>query len=422
MSKPPPPPVHLDDLADPRFPPEIAELITLAAPLGADIRFEPDALLAGAVADTGLDDFGDDAFREPLGVLCRALEAEASLSDFGRLTTWTQLSQLARNRLLVQDRLRRHPEIRDIEIERPIVICGLPRTGTTHLHNLLAVDPALRSLPYWESLEPVPAPGEEGIEPDPRLERAEAGVVFLDQALPYFRRMHEMTTWHVHEEIQLLAIDFSTMLFDTIAPMPSWRAWYRAHDQTPHYEYLRTVLQVLQHLRGGRRWVLKSPQHLEQFAALRRVFPDATYVVTHRDPASVAVSMMTMVAYSSRLALDPVDPARIGGYWLELLGDLLGACAADRDLLPANQSVDVHFGAFMADEVGTVTRIHDLAGQPLTDETRGAMTAYLARSPRGRHGRVEYDLADLGLEEEAVRRAFAGYATRFGVEPERLDA
>ena len=160
---------------------------------------------------------------------------------------------LLKNRLLIEDLLRRHPEILEERIAAPIIICGLPRTGTTHLHNLMSADPALRSLPYWESLEPVlagseqPAPGA----PDPRKERTELALSFLEAVMPYFNRMHEMTVEHAHEEIQLLAIDFSTMLFETTAPMPMWRDAYLARDQRPSYAYLRKILQALQWLRGG---------------------------------------------------------------------------------------------------------------------------------------------------------------------------
>src|SRR5437879_10513127 len=116
-------------------------------------------------------------------------------------------------------------------IERPIIIAGLPRTGTTHLHNLMSSDPGLRSLPYWESLEPVPPPTDRGIEPDPRLARTEAGLTFLDLAMPLFKRMHEMTLWHAHEEIQLLAIDVSSVLFETWAVRASWRGSYTRNAQ-----------------------------------------------------------------------------------------------------------------------------------------------------------------------------------------------
>ena len=162
---------------------------------------------------------------------------------------------------------------------------------------------------------------------------------FLNTALPYFNRMHEMTVEHTHEEIQLLAIDFSTMLFETTAPMPTWRDAYLARDQRPTYAYLRKVLKVLQWLRGGTRWVLKSPQHLEQFPALVDTFPDATFVVTHRDPVSVTASMVTMIAYTARLTRDRVDVEGMGAYWADRLERMLRRCA-DRARRPAGRPDD----------------------------------------------------------------------------------
>ena len=395
-----PAPVRIDDLADPRFPPGAEEILRAMAAMAPDLRLEPDALMDEAVAKTGLSDFGNDRFRERLGVLCDAFRTEAGLSGPGVVNNHALFVQLLSNRLLVQDLLRRHPEIHDERIEAPIIICGLPRTGTTHLHNLIAADPALRSLPYWESLEPVlpesgqPAPGE----PDPRIARTEVAIDFINSAMPYFKRMHEMTVDHVHEEIQLLAIDFSTMLFETTSAMPSWRDYYLAHDQTPHYEYLRTVLKALQWLRGGERWVLKSPQHLEQFAVLRSVFPDATFVVTHRDPVAVTTSVSTMITYTARLAHERVDPRRFGGYWADRIERMLRACVDDRDALPANQSIDVHFDKFMADDVAMVERIYDVARQPMTETSRAAMQAFMNDHPRGKFGGIAYDLADFGLD------------------------
>lgn len=413
----PPAVVRLDDLAAPTFAPEVREMLAGAAAFADTVELSPDALMAQAAAELGLDDFGDPSFLEPLGVLLGALATEAPLSPMGRLTTAAQITQLLKNRLLVTDLLDRHPEIHDLEIARPIVIAGLPRTGTTHLHNMISADPALRSLPYWESLEPVPVPGEapgpDGA--DPRLARTEGGVTFLDQALPHFKRMHEMTTWHVHEEIQLLAIDLSTMLFDTMAPMPSWREYYLAHDQTPHYEYLKTVLKALQYLRGGERWILKSPQHLEQFGPLITTFPDATVLVTHRDPVTVTVSMATMVAYTARLSLDPVDPFAIGAYWADRLDTMLTACVRDRDLLPAAQSMDIRFDEFMADDLGTVRRIYELAGQPLPDRSRTAIATYLDEHRRDRFGKVVYDPTPLGLDPSELRQRFSAYRDRFGL-------
>lgn len=415
--------VHIDDLAEPRFPPEVRELFDGAAAMADAIVLTADALCARAAAETGLDDFGDDpSWFERLGLALHCLEVEGGLSPMGRVTTSVQYGQLAKNRLLITDLLKRHPEIHDQEVRRPIIIAGLPRTGTTHLHNLLSADPALRSLPYWESLEPVLGAEEAAAvaagAPDPRLARTEAGTAFLDLAAPYFKRMHEMTVDHVHEEIQLLAIDLSSMLTETTAPMPTWRDHFLAHDQTPHYEYLKTLLKVLQWARGGQRWVLKSPQHLEQYGPIRAVFPDATVLVTHRDPVSVTASMSTMIAYTARLHRDPVDPVAIGHYWADRLDRMLAACRRDRDALGSDRSMDVHFDRFMADDMGTIETIYALAGQPFDQRARRALAAYAQSHPRGRHGGLVYDLADFELDAAELRSRFAGYTSRFDVSEE----
>jgi hypothetical protein len=405
--------VALTDLAAPQFSPEVKEILDLVASTGPGVSLEPTDLMAAATGETGLDDFGDPWFREPFDVLCAALRSEAGLSDLGRAMTGAQLSTLLKNRLRVEAYVADHPDVLDVEIRRPIVIAGLPRTGTTHLHNLLSADPALRHLPYWESLEPLPAPGEDSIEP--RRERAAIGVDFINAAMPHFAAMHEMTADHAHEEIQLLAMSFSTMFFETLAPIPSYREWWDTNDQQPAYAYLRRVLQVLQHARGGERWVLKSPQHLAQLPTLLGTFPDATVVVTHRDPVAVTVSMATMVAYTARLQLDVVDPVAIGSYWSGRVEHLLTACALQREQLPAAQSLDVRFDGFVANEWGTVGAIYNLADQTLSPSSRQAMETFLRDHPRGRHGAVDYQAAPLGIDVDERRAALAAYADRFGV-------
>ena len=412
-----PPPVRIDDLAEPRFSDEARAVLDFMREAGSQLTLEPTALMTTAKNETGLDDFGAEDFAPRLDLLCRAMIDEGGFNDAGILQQHSLILGLLKNRLLIEDLIARHPEILNESITAPIIICGLPRTGTTHLHNLISADPSIRSLPYWESLEPVLAEGERpaaGV-PDPRRERTAMALSFLDVAMPYFNRMHEMTVDHAHEEIQLLAIDFSTMLFDTTAPMPMWRDAYRARDQRPSYAYLRRVLQVLQWLRGGTRWVLKSPQHLEQFPALLDTFPDATFVITHRDPVSVTTSMVTMLAYSSRLGRDRVDVEGIGGYWADRLERMLRSCAEDRDALPAGQTIDVHFDEFMADDLAMVARVYDLAGQPLDDGARAAMTQFMAEHPRGKFGAIDYDLAVFGLDRSALRRQMDFYTERFGV-------
>jgi hypothetical protein len=411
-----PEPIRLDDLAAPRFSDEARAVLEAGAALADQAVLEPDALCATAVEQLGgLDQFGDDAFREPLAVLCDSLRTEAGLSAFGRVSIHAQLVQLLKNRLLVTDHLHRHPEALDVPVRAPIVIAGLPRTGTTHLHNLVSADTALRCLPYWESLEPLPAPGDEPGSIEPRVERCELALSMSELFLPELPRMHEMTAWHAHEEIALLAIDCSTMFFDTLAPMPTWREHYRSSDQTPHYEYLRRVLQVLQHARGGARWVLKSPQHLEQFGPLTEVFPDATFVLTHRDPGDVVVSMTTMIAYTARMHLATVDPVALGAHWTAILTDLLSSCAAQRDLLPAERSLDVRFDDFMADEAGVVGQVYELAGQPLDTTATAAHEQYRSTHRRNRHGAVIYEPDVLGIDPAVVRTHLGDYCDRFGV-------
>jgi hypothetical protein len=406
-----PAPVAIDDLAAPRFPHEAAPIRDAMADMGSAIVLEPDVLMAAAVEQAGVDDFGDGGFRDRLEVVCTALGKDVVLSPAGKAAAFVQLTELLRNRLLVNDVLRRHPEIDGLEVRAPIVICGLPRTGTTHLHNLLSADPALRSLPYWESVQPVLPAGA----PDERVAATQAALDVLNTALPYFKRMHEMTPDEVHEEINLLAMDVSSMFFETMAPMPTWRDYYRSTDQTPAYEYLKRVLKVLQFLRGGDRWVLKSPQHLEQFGPLSTVFPDATFVVTHRDPVSVTKSLTTMMTYLARLNLETVDPTVIGGYWADRLETMLRACVRDRELLPADRSIDVRFDEFMADDVAMVERIYAIAGQPFTADVRSAMDAFMETHPRGRHGGVIYDLARFGLDADERREALQFYVDRFSI-------
>jgi hypothetical protein len=329
--------------------------------------------------------------------------------------TWMQLVSMLKNRLLIEDYIAKHPDVERVEVARPIIIAGLPRTGTTHLHNMLSADPGLRHLPYWESLEPLPPLTEREMNPDPRLERAELGLAIVNGAMPHFAAMHEMTTEHAHEEIQLLALTFSTMYFETLAPTPMYRDWWDTTDQRPAYGYLRRILQVLQHARGGERWVLKSPQHLAQLPALHSVFPDATVAVTHRDPVAVTVSMATMATYTARLQLERVDPIALGAYWSARVEHLLNGCAADRDVIPPERSIDVRFADFMSDEEGTVASIYRLADQPLTDAALAAMERFRNLHPRGRHGRVRYRAAPHGIDIDERRAALRHYSQRFGI-------
>lgn len=406
-------PVTLDDLAEPRFPAAAEPLRQMMAAMAPDCPLDAHVLHDKATAETGLDDFGPDDYRERLDVYLQALQEIPTLHDAGVVNFHSQLLQLLKNRLLLTDLLKRHPEIHDIELAPPIVIAGLPRTGTTHLHNLLAAGPTFRTMPYWESNEPFPLPSEAGSEPDPRRTRMDMAVTVMNTVMPYFPLMHEMTTDHVHEEIQLLANDFSSMLFETLGHVPRWRDYYLAHDQTPHYEHLKTQLKAMQFLRGGRRWLLKSPQHLEQLPVLDKVFPGVVVIVTHREPVPVVLSMLAMLTYSARMHCAPVPVTEIAETWVARLERMLNALMRDRDVIPPDRSLDVRFDDFMADEMGTAERIFELADEEMTDAARAAIGEYLAGHQRGRLGRVATSAEMFGLDAVELAERFRPYAERF---------
>jgi Sulfotransferase family len=405
--------VQLDDLTEPRFSPEAQQIRDMMAALATDCPLDADALHAKAIADTGLDDFGPDDYRERLDVYLAALHDVDSMHAPGIVNFYGQLSQWLKNRLLLTDLLTRHPEIHDIELLPPVVIAGLPRTGTTHLHNLLGAAPTFRTLPYWESFEPFPLPSEVGVEPDPRAARMDVAVQVMDILMPHFALMHEMTTEHVHEEIQLLANDVSTMFMETLAQVPLWRDYYLAHDQTSTYEYLAIQLKALQFLRGGNRWLLKSPQHLEQLPVLEQVFPGVAVVCTHRDPVPVALSMLAMITYSARMHRSVVPVEEIAAAWIYRLELMLAALIRDREVVIPQRSIDVGFDDFMADEFGVAEQVYGLVGEPVTDDARTAMADYLKGHQRGRLGRVVTSCEMFGLSEDQLRAGFAPYVSRF---------
>ena len=405
--------IVLDDLAAPQYSVAAQQVRDMMASVAIECPLTSDALHAAARDATGLDDFGADDYRERLDIYLGSLTELDDMHAPGRVNFFSQLCQWLKNRLLLTDLLRRHPEIEDIELAPPVVIAGLPRTGTTHLHNMLAAGPTFRTMQYWESVEPFPLPAEDGVEPDPRQARMELAVSMMDLLIPHFRSMHEMTTDHVHEEIQLLANDFSTMLMETLAHVPAWRDHYVRSDQTPHYEYLRTQLKAMQFLRGGRRWLLKSPQHLEQLPVLDRVFPGVVVVCTHRDPVPVVLSMLAMVVYAARMysAAPPVHA--IAADWVDRLQLMLAALIRDRDLIGPERSSDIRFDDFMADQVGTVEWVYELAGEPLTAEARAAVDAYLVAHQRNRFGRVITSCEMFGVREPDLIRRFSPYVERF---------
>jgi len=413
--------IRIDDLKHPRLTPAQAAAVQYGETL--KIEFDEQAILAAACAKTGLNDFGPDDFRVRLRLLCDEWGSDRNVNMLHRSILYSYLFRYACNRLLIRDTLKNNPEILRQKIERPIIVLGLPRSGTTHLVNLLAADQRLHSLPLWESYEPVPLPGEPLLADgtDPRYQRCAQAWQGMQHTLPLLAAMHPMQPEHIHEELELMGPDFASYNFEWLSPSPRWRDHYFATDQTPHYRYMLDVLKVVQARRGepNKRWVLKCPQHLEQIPALRSVFPDATFVITHRDPLAVIQSTVTMLAYGERMRRATVDTDALVEYWSARIEHLLRACVHDRESLPAGQSIDVPFHEFMADDLAMVEKIYKVADMPMTEVARTQFAQFLDAHPRGKEGRIVYDLPkDFGVDLAALRARFAFYFERFPVKAE----
>lgn len=406
--------IRIDDLREPRRSPEQQAAWEYGRTLRVDL--DPGALVAEASARTGLRDFGDDGLRSRLDAQCAAVDADTGLSGLGRMGIRRRLLGLLCSRLRFEDYVRRHPESLDVELEPPIVVVGLPRSGTTHLVNLLATDVRLRSLPWWECIEPTPFPGDgpgrDGI--DPRFLRCLADYELGRRTAPLASAMHDRHPSVIEEDCELMDLDLCSYVLEWHASVPGWRDEQLALDQDAHFAFLHRALRVLSHIRGPRRWVTKCPQHLEHLGPLLRAFPGATIALTLRDPVAVLQSAITMLGWGDRMRRLEVDADGLASYWLDRIERLLRAAVRDLHLVPRERRIDVEFGAFMADELGTVARILDAAGLPPGAETRRALAEYLAGNPRGKNGRVIYDLRrDFGLDPARVRERFAFYLEAF---------
>lgn len=405
----------IDDLTDPQLSDEQRAFI--ASLEAHPVTLTKDAILAAARDATGLADFGPEDFHERLDRLIAEWNGDTRAYALKRAFLLGYAIRYASNRLLIHDLLKRHPEIHDEPIERPIVVVGMPRSGTTHLLNLLGADTRLRSTPLWETYAPVPNPrepiGPDGV--DPRYARVAASWEAQLASNPLSAAMHAMEPDHFHEDVELMGPDFAGYNFEWLARAPKWRDFYLASDQTPHYEYMKTVLKILQwqDVRAGRvrrRFVTKCPQHLEQLPVLKAVFPDATVAITYRDPVEVIQSAITMIAYGERMAYPTIDTRGLLDYWSDRVERLLRACVRDRHLWSEAQSVDVPFGEFMKDDMKVVREVRAKAGLPETAQANRDVADYIAGHPRGKYGQIVYHLErDFGVAPAELRQRFDFY-------------
>ncbi|QGZ96148.1 sulfotransferase family protein [Terricaulis silvestris] len=374
---------------------------------------DAERLVATARGQTGLSEFGDGPLEEPLAILCRSLNDEVELHALGAQYAHRQLLGLLTTRLRLMDLWRKHPEILEIPIERPIIVIGLPRSGTTILHKLLGHDPIRRKSPFWEQVMPLPIAAAPESGPDPRIAIAQASIDTLYTLAPEFRLAHEITVDEPDEDIIQLTYGFASKQFEWSYVVPSFVRWYREADHTIGYQWFRRILQTSQWLRPGpTRWVLKAPQHLEHLEALTAAFPDAVLVQTHRDPTDAIISLANMTCCGQRRYFDHPNPHFAGRNMADIIERMLSRAEETRPRL--NQPViDVAFDDFRRDQMGCVKQIYDVAGDTLSQGAERRMSTWIAENQLNKHGKHEYAAEDVGLDLDALRRRFDFYRHRY---------
>lgn len=374
-------------------------------------------VLAEAQRRTGLDDFGDPAFLEPLECLLRSLRDEARLNDTGRAMQFERNVGLLVNRLRTEEHYRRHPEIADERLERPLVIVGLARTGTTMLHRMLASDRRWLALYWYESRNPAPLPGSEGAAVDPRIADAEAEVAAMLEGSPDLIAAHPMDAHAPDEEIMLVEHAFTSWNPEAFCRVPGYAAWLERADPTPGYRYLLRLLRFLQwqkRRRGetGTRWVLKAPYHLGSLDVLCDLLPDARIAMTHRDPAQTVPSLASLVRTLRVLGSDAVDPLEIGAHWSRKWARALERAVAARGSRE-ERFLDVYYDELVTDPMRQVRRIYAHAGLELSAEAEARMREWAVENERDRRPVHAYTLAEFGYTEQGLRDDFAAYCERF---------
>jgi len=385
----------------------------LESPVGLDEA----SVIDEARRKVGLSDFGDECFRVPMRMLLASLDTEAALTPIGRFVQRQRIVDILVNRLRAEDHFRRHPEILEETITKPLVIVGLPRTGTTMLHRTLAADPRMYSVLWYECRNPSPFPATSCGGCDPRIAEAESQVAAMIEGSPELAAIHPLDARAPDEEILLLEHSFCSTTPEAAANVPSYGKWLDAQDQTSAYVYLRKLLQFLQWQKkqaGSRaeRWVLKTPHHLGFMDVLFKVFPDACVVQTHRDPLETIPSLASMIHAVWILAADRVDPRDVGRQWSDKMATALTRCMRVREQHP-DRFIDVWYMDAVKDPIGEVRRIYEFIGFPLPALAENAMRDFVARNPREKRPPHHYTLAQFGLTEPGIARDFAEYRRRF---------
>jgi Sulfotransferase family len=388
-----------------------------AAATGPGARLDAEELIRVSRSATGLTRFGNPDPQESLSRLVRALNEEAQLTAAGVAAKRASLIRVLGNRLQLEDQFAREPRIAAEHIASPIVILGLPRSGTTKLHRMIGADPMMQKLPLWRLLYPVqaPTPGPES-DVERRIAATEAYVETIRKRSPTLYAGHPMLAREPDEEYFGMELSFLAHLNTSSFHTPGYEAWLDAQDFNPWYFWLRRLLQYVQFSEhaGERPWVLKAPHHLGYLPLLRGYFPDVTVVHCHRDPL-VAVASFCALLHASRVTTsDRVDPADIGRYVLRAYSRRLSAYLRDRPSLErSNGFVDVSYREILRDAPTVIRRSYAAAGLELDERRLQAMRDWDAANAQHKHGRHQYSLGDFGLSKAEVGAVFEAYSTRF---------
>jgi hypothetical protein len=355
------------------------------------------------MTQTGLDDFGEDTFREGLERLVRSLREEARLNAAGEAVIYPRLVAHLGARLEIEDWYRRHPEIDEVAVTAPLFGLGLPRTGSTALSFLLAQDPDIRFLRQWESARPCPPPSTvEGPDPRKRAMNSEVGT-----------REHVPTDVDGPMEcLDLMALDFKSQIYLAFAHIPSYASWVTAADLTSTYLYERRVLKLLAWGEPARPWRLKSPAHMLWIDHLVAAFPDARFVMTHRDPTDVLISVCDVYADIAENFTDELDRHYVGRLNLEQWAIGIDRLIAFRDGVGRGLFYDIDFRAMQSDPIGEVRGLYDWVGVPVSHEFETRMQLWWETNSAAREASSHSSPSVYGLDLDQVRRRFAGYATR----------
>jgi hypothetical protein len=384
-----------------------------------DLHFDPDAVVADARAVDGLSDFGDDNYRQPLEKLLWSLEHEAKLNDIGQAVLRQRVVDILSTRLRVQAYLKRYPDILEQQIVEPLVIVGLPRTGTTMLHRTIAADHRMYAPLWYEVRFPCPAlDWDFTAAGDRRITEAKAEVKAMVDANPELLAIHPMDAMGPDEDIMLLEQSFYSFNMQAFANIPGFDSWIEAQDHTPGYQYFRLLLQFLQWQKKrsgqpGERWVLKAPHHLHYMDLVFKVFPDAKVVQSHRDPVETIPSLASLIAGVWVIYSDQADPVEVGRQWARKFARGMAHSMAVREQLGEARFLDLWFRDTVSQPLEEIRKIYDFLGMELTPEATAEMSRWQDFNRRELRPPHQYTLDQFGFSEEGLQQQFRVYRERF---------